>query len=196
MGEVTLTAIHDRLWALYEWAVARGRLRWIFVGFLLATSLFYFRNEYLKDASQGRFVPFDGWIYYSAENFETQVETLSPSGRRVYIATQLSLDVIYPVIYLQLFGGWLALFSRPLRATHAFLNHAALLPLLAVAADLIENVTVSYLIWQFDRFQAVGFLVPVAALATSIKWAALLVLTVVIGLGFITGRRKKDDDLK
>ena len=65
--------MHDRLWALYEWAASRGRLRWLFIGFLIATVLFYFRNEYLKDESQHRFIPFDGRFYYAATEFEADV---------------------------------------------------------------------------------------------------------------------------
>ena len=136
-------------------------------------------------------MPFDGWIYYSVEDFEAEVRELSPEGRWMYIATRLSLDVIYPVIYLLLFGGWLTLLTRPFRASHAVLNHAALLPLLTAVADLIENVTVSYLIWQFDRFQALQSLVPITAAATSVKWAALLALILLLVLALVSGRMKK-----
>ena len=188
---MTLAAIHDRLWALYEWATANGRLRWIFIGFLITTCLFYFRNEYLKEESKGRFVPFDGWFYYSATDFKAEVKELSPPGRRMYIGTQLSLDLVYPAIYLLLFGGWLALLTRPYRASLALVRHASLLPLLAAVADLIENATVSYLIWQFDRLQTIDSIVPVAAAATGVKWASLILLTLFLVVALVGGRMKQ-----
>ena len=183
--------MHDRLWALYEWASSRGRLRWIFILFLIATCLFYFRNDYLKEASQGRFVPFDGWFYYSATDFKAAVQELSPQGRRMYIGTQLSLDLVYPAIYLLLFGGWLALLIRPFRASLALLRHASFLPLLAAVADVSENVSVSYLIWQFDRFQTLQSLVPIAAAATGVKWVSLILLTLLLVVALVGGRMKK-----
>lgn len=183
--------MHARLWALYEWTIANGRLRWLFIGFLIATCLFYFRNEYLKDASQGRFVPFDGWFYYSATDFKAEVQMLSMPGRRMYVATQLSLDLVYPAIYLLLFGAWLALLTRPFRASLTVINQTALLPLLAAVADLIENLTISYLIGQFDRFQTADALVPVAAAATGVKWATLILLTLVLLMALVGARIKK-----
>ncbi len=176
---------------MYAWATSNGRLRWIFTLFLIATCLFYFRNEYLKDASGGRFLPFDGWFHYSSGDFKAEVEELSPRGRRMYVATQLSLDLIYPGIYLLLFGGWLAVLARPLRAAMPLMDHAALLPLVAVVADLIENLTVSFLIWQFDRFHTLQSFVPLAATATSAKWVSLLVLTLLLSVIFIINRVRK-----
>ena len=183
--------MHDRLWGLYEWAASRNRLRWLFIGFLITIIGFYFRNEYLKDESQGRFVPFDGWFHYVAADFEAEVRELSLPGRRMYIATELSLDLIYPALYLMLFGAWLALLARPPRGRT--MQHAAFLPLIAAVADLLENVIVSYLIWEFDRFQALRALVSVAAVGTSVKWASLIILAALLMLSFASRRIKKPD---
>ena len=109
----------------------------------------------------------------------------------MYIASQLSLDLIYPVLYLLVFGAWLAFLVRPPRGK--YMHHAALLPLLAAVADLLENASVSLLIWQFERFQSVRGLVPVAAMGTSIKWASLAVLALLLVMAFASRCMNKPD---
>lgn len=77
------------------------------------------------------------------------LQTLDALGahRRLYAITQLTLDVVFPILY-SLFLGWLIVLGAG-----AEWRWLAGLPLITACADLIENTTVARLAWKRSEFE-------------------------------------------
>ena len=87
----------------------------------------------------------DGRRWYTPEQARAFFEAIGAGGRRLYAATQLTLDVLFPLVYGALFAALILRVYPPGRAV--YLAHV---PLLGTLADLLENVTTAYLALRFD----------------------------------------------
>ena len=109
---------------------------------------------------------------YSPEHLYQLAASYSAEGRVQYIRGTLTFDLAYPLLYgsaMVFTGGWLARSNTKGNPAWQLLP---ILPLLAVALDLLENASVAA-VMALDPAGSSLFAI-IAALATPLKWLAIL----------------------
>jgi hypothetical protein len=129
-----------------------------------------------------RTVP-DARLGYSAAEIRAYFDAIGPRGRGLYVATQLTVDLIFPVVYGILLAVLLAhVFPHP--------TWWVWVPVAAATADVCENLLLAALACTFNDAtqipQAVIRTTAVAACFTVAKWGLLVAtgLGVLVGLGW------------
>lgn len=148
-------------------ATTRRSLGLLLVLFAVCYGLFQLRHARLGVEEK---VP-DVRVGYTAQDVADFFSLVDPASRRLYAWTQVTLDVVFPVIY-----GLLLLLAIAALYDEKPALWLMGLPLLAVASDLLENGLLAYLAFTFE--EAASPLGRVASLCTSTKFALL-------GLSFI-----------
>ncbi len=159
-----LEGLYNRVERLASWHV----VALLFVLFVLCVQGFEWRRARLGFENPG--LDSRGW--YSPEEARDFLRDIGPDGRQLYYTTELTLDLLFPVVYGALFASLIVRVYG--RGSAKFL---VLFPLLAALVDVLENVTLSYLAWQFD-----GRASPVAggaAVLTAVK-SGLFALSLVL----------------
>jgi hypothetical protein len=146
---------------------------------VLLTAAFQWRNSEMTRFAAGRdAAPLDGsFDGYSMDEAQALFDTLGSDGRTFYALSELSLDVLFPLVY----GAWLVIgmwlvWGAPWRFIFAGVV------VIACAADLVENGLIAYMALTYsDESQPMMY---VANLATLTKWSflALAVAGLVLGL--------------
>jgi hypothetical protein len=110
----------------------------------------------------------DTSFYYSADDLYSMAQVYGEQGRRAYVRTRFTFDVIWPLVYT------------------IFLSTANLAPVLGALFDYLENLSTSLVMLRYpDRTPGVDILAPVF---TSVKWIfvngsfVLLLAGVVVGV--------------
>ena len=144
----------------------------LFVAFLLCNQAFAWRQSRLEHEV------LDVRSWYTPGEVAELMESLGADGRSLYATTQVTLDVAFPLIY----GAILAiLIVRLYREELA--RRLLAVPLVAVLADLLENVTAAFLAWTFtDEASSLAWF---SAVCTLTKSAALLGALVVVLVGAV-----------
>lgn len=106
------------------------------------------------------------YLWYSQTDAKTFLHAIGPDGRNLYAATQLTLDLVYPIVYGVLLG-WLLVCVYP----PEWSEWIVWLPLLAVMFDLGENFTTAYLALTFAETEST--IATMAAICTLMKWSML-----------------------
>jgi len=121
----------------------------------------------------------DGRRWYRPADVDLLFRSLSADHRRLYAITELTLDVAYPIAYTGLFLAaihWLQPDAR----------RRLLVPLVAFAADLTENMLIAFLAWTWTPSNgAVWWVARAAAVATLTKWTAVCAALFVVVDGVI-----------
>lgn len=114
----------------------------LFVLFLICVQGFEWRRKQLGYENPG--LDSRGW--YSSVEVRDFLRNIKEEGRRIYYTTELSLDLLFPLVYGALFASLI---------THVYARESAkllvLVPLLAVICDVLENILLAYLAWQFNE---------------------------------------------
>jgi hypothetical protein len=108
--------------------------------------------------------------WYTPAEARNLFERLGKSGRNIYALTELTLDLVFPLIYGSLFCLLTASLAR---AQWAWL---VTIPLFAALSDLVENSIVAYLAWSY------------AGQESSLAWlaaAVTLIKTLLLGLSLL-----------
>jgi hypothetical protein len=114
--------------------------------------------------------------WYSPDEIVRYFTDIGPSGLHLYAWTQVTLDVVFPLVYGTLILVCVAkLFS--IRSGRQLL----IVPVLAVLFDLMENGIVAYLAFTFTGVSSrVGI---VAAMCTLVKLSLVCTSLAIIVLG-------------
>ena len=142
--------------------------------FILCTLGFQWRSKAMREIAGRDVRPFDVRDSYTPDEARELLETMGERGRRIYAITQLTLDLVFPFIY----GG---LFVITLYKLYGNPGYLLLVPLIAVATDLLENLTTTYLALSYR-----GLASPVARVAsifTTVKRSGLVMSGVLILTG-------------
>lgn len=143
----------------------------LFVLFIICAQGFEWRRKQLGYENPG--LDSRGW--YSPLEVRDFLHNIKEEGRRIYYRTELSLDLLFPLVYGALFASLI---------THVYVRESArflvLVPLLAVICDVLENILLAYLAWQFD--ERTSPIARAAAMATAAK-SGLFVLSLLLILG-------------
>ena len=154
----------------------------LFVAALLCVTGFQKRNDTLAAEASS---PSDekptldprGW--YSAQTAHDVLGRLSDRGRRLYAWTEVSLDLVFPFVYGTLLASLLVhLWDGP------WGRWIVLVPLVAAAFDLLENVTIATLASTFisGKVSPLGW---AAGLFTAVKTGALLLSFLMVAIGAV-----------
>ncbi len=162
-------SLYQRINRIANWRVGI----FLFVANLACIAGFNWRHNQLK------LEPPDAKSHYSPEELYAFLGGIGESGRRLYAWTQVTLDVIYPVVYCLLFAVLLVVLYRWEK-----LRCLVLLPLLTGLFDLLENFTTAYLAATFKP-ERNDVLASVAPIFSTGKWWGVTICLVMILIGVV-----------
>lgn len=115
----------------------------------------------------------DGSFIYSTSDLYDMASAYGADGRRYYIRSRFTFDIVWPLAYGCFLWTGIAYFQQGI--TDSRVRYAVLLPLLAVLLDFMENTSASVVMFLYpDRVPLLSHLVPIFTFG---KW-------IVIGLSF------------
>ncbi len=131
---------------------------------------------------QGGVQPLDLMLFATPEKTFGMIERYGEFGRQFYRNVELTVDIVYPIVYLFFFGlliSWL--FQRGFAPTSPMRKYNVM-PLGAWFFDLLENIVIVILLSIFPS-QPAGLAWLLTAL-TTIKWtfAGASILLILVGL--------------
>jgi hypothetical protein len=170
---------------------ARGWL--IFILFLLDTAFIAFilpLAAALMKGDPGNKSPLDLQLFYTPARAYQMVASYGESGRAFYRITELTLDIIHPILYtlfLSLLITWLFRNGFQAGSTMQRLN---MVPFGAWLFDLLENLGIVGMLSIFPSTPAV--LAWITALFTLMKWlfAGASLILAVVGLVRLVSKRR------
>lgn len=143
---------------------------------ILAASLLYLlivigilpKAEALLKSESGGFGPIDLKFGYTPEEAYRMVEAYGERGRKRYAIIELTVDLLYPLVYATLLALVMTYgLRRSLRPDHP-LQKAHVLPYGVVLADYAENVGIVTMLLRYPaRHESVAWL---TSIFTVIKW--------------------------
>lgn len=147
-----------------------------FMGFIMPRA-----GASMKGGS-GELGPLDLQLFYTPTKAYQMVASYGEAGRAFYRITELTLDIIYPIVYTLFFSlliTWLFRKGFPVGSRMQRLN---VVPFGAWLFDLLENLGIVGMLSVFPSTPAL--LAWVTALFTLVKWlfAGASMVLVVIGL--------------
>lgn len=165
----------------YSWAkgwliIILFLLDGFFAGFLLPLI------QGIMQGGQGGIQPLDLMIFATPGKLFGMLETMGEYTRNFYRSVELTVDIVYPLVYLFFFGlliSWL--FQRGYPSSSPMRKYN-IVPLGAWFFDLLENITIIVLISIFPSQPAIfGWLLFVLI---NVKWlfAGASILLILIGL--------------
>jgi hypothetical protein len=118
---------------------------------------------------------------YSPQRAFEILDNQSKQGREVYMAAELSADIVYPFIYSILFSSILFFFVKKVNLLEKPFGKVIFLPFLTLALDWIENVFIVSILINYDSHPT--NLVTIASIFTLLKWSSIgLILLSFLGL--------------
>jgi hypothetical protein len=123
------------------------------------------------------FRPLDLRLSYSADEAYTAIGSLTPDARRLYAIVELSVDIVYPIVYSLLFFLLIRRLIGSSAAPPRWLERATLIPFVTMFFDWLENVGIVAMIAQFP--DGLERLAPFSSAITTLKWVCFL-LTVAL----------------
>lgn len=147
-----------------------------FAGFLLPLV------QGMMQGGQGSIQPLDLMVFATPDKFFEMIGKYGDATRMFYRNVELTVDIIYPIVYLFFFGlliSWL--FKRGFNSTSPMRKYN-IIPLGAWFFDLLENIIIVILVLVYPSQPiALGWLLTIFG---SIKWifAGASILLILIGL--------------
>ncbi|WP_152051479.1 hypothetical protein [Tautonia marina] len=167
--------LHQRVEALGTWP----NVALLLVAFLVCLQGFDWRQEWLEPTPQ---IP-DARPGYTPEELREVFEVWGQAKRQRYAITQVTLDGIFPLVYGLLFAICVAQLFTGKRV-----RWLVVVPMLAMLADLVENMLLALLAWNDqDDASPLAWIAAASTLAKFSFFSASLILLVV---GGIAGRRR------
>jgi len=161
----------------------------IVVGLLTLVSLLTMAFSFLASISEGHTngaVSLDSQGFYRPEQAIQWINTFDDQGRTVYIWTELTADLLFPVSYALTTSLGIYWASSKLRGADRPFTWLSRLPFIGMFADYLENVCV--LIILFSVPSGPLFVAQLASILTPVKWAVDLTVGIVaISLFLIVG---------
>ena len=159
-----------------------------FAGFLLPLV------QGLMQGGQGDIQPLDLMAFATPDKFFEMIGRYGDANRIFYRNVELTVDIIYPIVYLFFFGlliSWL--FKRGF-APSSPMRKYNIVPLGAWFFDLLENITIVILVSVYPSQPiALGWLLTIVG---SIKWifAGASILLILVGLVMAARNKFKVQD--
>jgi len=154
---------------------------------LLAGDVFF--NAVLLPGQQGKIEagsagtgPIDLQLFYTAEKVYDMIESYSPEVRTSYRVFEMTVDIIYPIVYTLFFSLALTwLFQRGF-ATTSTMQKYNVVPFGAWLFDLLENICIVTMLSIYPSTPTI--LGSIAGIFTLVKWlfAGMTIILMLIGL--------------
>ena len=119
----------------------------------------------------------------------TQISQYGEPARKFYILIECTADLVYPLVYAALFSLVLALILKAGLTQSQPYRQLALLPVLMMAADYIENFTIVSML-AFYPAASIPAIAWIASVASFLKWlwAGFSILALLIGTGILISK--------
>lgn len=165
----------------YKWTKGWLLIILLFLDVLFAGFLLPLIQGMLQDG-QGGVQPLDLMMFATPDKIFGMLESYGEHGRPFYRKVELTVDIVYPIVYLFFFGlliSWL--FQRGF-APNSRMRKYNILPLGAWFFDLLENIGIVILLSIYPS-QPAG-LAWLLILLTTFKWlfAGASILLILAGL--------------
>ncbi len=147
-----------------------------FAGFLLPLI------QGMMQGGSGGIQPLDLMVFATPEKIFDMIGKYGQYGRPFYRNVELTVDIVYPIVYLFFFGLLITwLFQRGF-APDSSIRKLNIMPLGAWFFDLIENICIVILVSVYPSQPAI--LAWLLIIFTTVKWlfAGLSILLILIGL--------------
>lgn len=169
---------------ILSWFTAHATLKNLILSIMVLIPFNLFLFPYLtgkiRDLSGG-VGTLDITLGYLPETARQMIETYTPVGRNLYILTEWTADLFYPLVYTVLFSLLLAIVYKHAFASDSPFQYLRWSPLIMMVFDYLENTSVTILLAIYPRFPLP--LAIFASFASLMKW----VLGFTAGIGLITG---------
>lgn len=143
----------------------------LFLTMVWLSGVFGFRSKRLGELAGTDVTIIDGAFFSTPAKLHALVASYGDAGRALYRTSELTLDLLFPVVYGLFFVLALAwAVPRGLSPTPG--RRALWLPIVAAVADLCENVGIAILLSVFPARQPV--VEAITTIATPVKFLALI----------------------
>jgi hypothetical protein len=166
----------------YRWT--KGWL--IFILFLLDAFFSGFLHPLIQgmmQGGQGGIQPLDLMLFASPQKIFNMIERYGEYGRPFYRGVELTVDIVYPIVYLFFFGlliSWL--FQRGFTSDSPMRNFNVM-PLGSWFFDLLENIVIVILLSVYPSQPTA--LAWILALLSTVKWFFAGASMLLILIGFV-----------
>jgi hypothetical protein len=133
----------------------------------------------MMDAALSQLI--DWQFDYSVEEVYALLKSYGSESREWYILIELTLNTIIPFIYASLFGFAIILVFKKLPVKEQLIKSILLFPLVALVADLIENICIILLLINYPY--KLILIARAANIFTYTKWVLILANTALISMG-------------
>ena len=159
---------------------------WIILIFLILTGFFNAVilsqvGAKLQELSGGT-GPIDLQFFYTPEKAYSMIQSYGEQGRGLYRIVELTIDVVYPIVYTLFFSLTITWLFQYGFAKHSKMQKLNLVPFAAMLSDLLENLSIVTMISIVPNQPPI--LAWAATCFTSLKWtlAGVGALLVIIGI--------------
>jgi hypothetical protein len=133
--------------------------------------------------------PIDLQLFYTPEKVYGMVDSYGPEGRAVYRTHELTIDVIYPVVYTLLFAFLITwLFQRGF-APGSKMQRLNVVPLGAFVFDMLENICIVTMLSVHPSQPAL--VAWLGAVFTVVKWLFALATILLILTGLVMALKNR-----
>ena len=150
--------------------------------FLLFTAVVLPREAARTERYAGEAGTPDTSLFYSADELYEMAEAYGPEGRRLYVRSRLTFDVIWPLVYAFFLISAISWVYDRAFSTDSRWRLANLVPILAAALDFLENGSAALVMVRYPlRTPVVD---TAAGLFTLLKWISIAASFVLLSGGF------------
>lgn len=165
--------MQDAIYRLVERKATWQMTGLLFILFILCLAAFDWRNGVVGETLES------ARSYTPAEANEI-FKKMGAEGRTTYALTEITLDLVFPLVY----GGLFAILIFRLYSREAA-RWLLLIPFILVVSDLLENFTAAYLAWSFKEGQQPSPIALAAVTFTVLKGLLFVLSLVLILLGAV-----------
>jgi len=157
-------------------AISKFPVLLILIALYLVFVLFIFPN-FGYDADAG---PLDLKFSYSPDEAYETIESYGEEGRAQYALGEMTIDVVYPVVYTLMFSVWITLALNGASLSSAKRCLVSMSPMAVFVLDMFENAGIVAMLKMYpDRHDT---LATATSFASSSKWsAAAFVILLTVG---------------
>lgn len=176
----------SRLKAWIDW---RAALLLVIVALPFNLWLFPARSRYLQAQSGASSPILDTWFGYPPDRAFTLIGALGKDGRQLYALTEVTVDLLYPLIYTGLLAVLLGLLTPLAFPGSRLAAGLARLPLVVLVSDYLENIGVVTLLLVYPSQPALIARLTAAMTMLKISLGVLCVVVIVVSGGKIIFER-------
>lgn len=175
-----------------RWVRPRTLLVLILLALPFNLLLFPRRSATLVELSGIQKPIIDTWFAYTPEQVYQVLPALEEQGRQLYAISELSLDLVYPLVYNSFLWLAITLVLNKTFPRQSRIQKLALLPAAVLACDYAENILLAILLWSYPTRHIT--LAWAASFFTTTKWVlgALAILSIFLGLARYIWQRSFD----